>query len=703
MARLPEAIELLARRAGLQPVADSSALPPRSITTSNEDELESWLDWACARVGIEKESVETTGEEFDSFLRSAGPALLRYYVESELSILLLLNATARYVRFIGPDLRIKRYSRHSVYTALWAERERPARAAADVLVQHVNISEQSRASVVRLLVKERMASQRMDGCWILRMPTTRGFWSQLAAFQFSRRVLAMLAVFGTLYLLEIIGWMIIGRGALEGRLDYGWLIAWVLVLLTIVPMRLVGTWLQGTCAIQFGMALKQRLLSGALRMSLDEVRRKGVGQLVGEVMESQSLEALATNSGFSVPLAAIELILAAWVLAWGAGGFGQALSLLLWIAGILFVSWRYYQRLRCWTKERIRLTYGLIEQMVGHRTRVAQESPGERFLAEDQSLERFLHSSREFDNSYVPLAWGGPRGWLIVGLLGLLPAFMWGRIEVMGLAMSLGGILLAYRAFGEIGSGLTALARAAVAWETIAALFNAAKQEDAVDAHSPVWQSLRQSHRNIGETKDVLIQARDVVYRYEPQGAPVLNGCNLTIYHGDRLLLEGSSGGGKSTLAALLVGLRKQDAGLLMLNGLDRATLGQNWRLLSTAASQFHENHVLTGSFAFNLLMGRCWPPTPTDIMDAKQLCEELGLGDLLSRMPSGLMQMVGETGWQLSHGERSRLFLARALLQKAELVVLDESFAALDPETLTQCLRCALLRAPTLVVIAHP
>jgi ATP-binding cassette subfamily B protein len=71
--------------------------------------------------------------------------------------------------------------------------------------------------------------------------------------------------------------------------------------------------------------------------------------------------------------------------------------------------------------------------------------------------------------------------------------------------------------------------------------------------------------------------------------------------------------------------------------------------------------------------------------------------------MPSGLMQIVGETGWQLSHGERSRLFLARALLQRAELIVLDESFAALDPDTLDRCLRCALARAPTLMVIAHP
>jgi ATP-binding cassette, subfamily B, bacterial len=66
-------------------------------------------------------------------------------------------------------------------------------------------------------------------------------------------------------------------------------------------------------------------------------------------------------------------------------------------------------------------------------------------------------------------------------------------------------------------------------------------------------------------------------------------------------------------------------------------------------------------------------------------------------------MQQVGETGWQLSHGERSRLFIARALLQRADVVVLDESFAALDPETLRQVLECVLARTKTLLVIAHP
>jgi ATP-binding cassette subfamily B protein len=169
-------------------------------------------------------------------------------------------------------------------------------------------------------------------------------------------------------------------------------------------------------------------------------------------------------------------------------------------------------------------------------------------------------------------------------------------------------------------------------------------------------------------------------------------------------LLEGASGGGKSTLAALLGGLRVPTGGLLLLDGLDRRTLGHaGWRRRVASAPQFHENHVFSGTFAFNLLLGRRWPPEPQDLEAAEALCNDLGLGPLLQRMPAGLQQMVGETGWQLSHGERSRLYVARALLQDAEVVVLDESFAALDPQTLERALTCVLRRARTLIVIAHP
>jgi ATP-binding cassette subfamily B protein len=201
-----------------------------------------------------------------------------------------------------------------------------------------------------------------------------------------------------------------------------------------------------------------------------------------------------------------------------------------------------------------------------------------------------------------------------------------------------------------------------------------------------------------------VLEVVDVSFRHASRATDVLSGCELVIRAGDRVLLEGPSGGGKSTLVSLLAGMRAPSSGLLLARGLDMSCLGEiGWRSRVSAAPQFHENHVLTESFAFNLLMSRSWPPRREDIAEAQAICEELGLGSLLKRMPGGMYETVGETGWQLSHGEKSRLFIARALLQRSDVVILDESLAALDPENMAATLRCIRKRAPSLVVVAHP
>jgi len=142
----------------------------------------------------------------------------------------------------------------------------------------------------------------------------------------------------------------------------------------------------------------------------------------------------------------------------------------------------------------------------------------------------------------------------------------------------------------------------------------------------------------------------------------------------------------------------------MLLWGFDRQILGnEEWRRRIVMAPQFQENYVFSDTLGFNLLMGRHWPPQPEDLEEAELLLRELGLGEVFDRMPSGFQQMLGESGWQLSHGERSRLYIARTLLQRADMVILDESFGALDPENLSLALQCVLNRADTLMVIAHP
>ena len=278
----------------------------------------------------------------------------------------------------------------------------------------------------------------------------------------------------------------------------------------------------------------------------------------------------------------------------------------------------------------------------------------------------------------------------------LAPAIVQGRLAGTQIAIALGGVLLAYNAFRRLTSSFADVAAAGLAWQRIAPLFHAASRPGPLPP-AAVETATQGS-------PDVVIEAGELTYRYGEQSKLALESGSLRIRRSERVLLQGSSGGGKSTFASLLAGLRTPHSGLLLLNGLDKQTLGDDeWRKQVVSAPQFHENHILTETFAFNVLLGRGWPPTPQDIADAESICRELGLGDLIERMPAGLMQMVGEGGWQLSHGERSRVYVARALLQNADLVILDESFAALDPENLKGALECTLRHARTLLVIAHP
>jgi ATP-binding cassette subfamily B protein len=347
------------------------------------------------------------------------------------------------------------------------------------------------------------------------------------------------------------------------------------------------------------------------------------------------------------------------------------------------------------------MTNDLTERMVGHRTRLAQEAPQHWHDDEDEALARYLEVSEEMDGAAVQLTAVVPRGWLLVGILGLTSAFVGSYGSNIALAISLGGILLAYRALKRLSSGLISLADAIIAWQQVSPLFQAAGR---AQLHGSPAIALTPVADTDGNGAQAVMEAHELVFRYQDRGEPILKGCSLIVRRGDRLLLEGSSGGGKSTLTSLLVGLRTPQSGLLLLHGLDRQTLGdEGWRKRVVSAPQFHENHVLTETFAFNLLMGRRWPPHEEDMREATTICSELGLEPLLNKMPAGMLQMVGETGWQLSHGERSRVYIARALLQDAEVVIFDESFAALDPENVRLALECVLRRARTLLVVAHP
>jgi len=663
--------------------------PPPANLADDARRLGLWIESATSALGLEAEPEEIRYSDLARKLACAAPAIVRC---SDGRLLALLDAGT----VLGPDLEAHRLGVDVIAAELCADAEAPFSRELAELLETAEVPERRRERVREGLLRERLAGTRIGHAWLLRLSPGASFSLQLRLARVPQRLAALAGAHLIQYVLWLGAWFIVGLGALEGRLDRGLLLAWALLLLTLVPIRGIITWLQGLVSITAGGILKERLLCGALRMKPDEIRHQGAGQLLGRVIESSALESLALSGGFMALVSVIELMLAAIVLGAGAGGIGHALLLLLWVAMATVLGWRYFKEEGRWTESRLSMTHDLVERMVGHRTRLAQEPRQHWHDSEDQQLERYQTVSQAVDRRGAMLMAVVPRGWLVVGVAGLAPAFVSGS-RAAALAVSVGGLLVAYRAFRRLASGMWNLTEAAIAWKQVAPLFEAARREEI--SGSPALATMESA-----DEREAVMEARDLVFRYPNHSEPVLQRCNLSISAGDRLLLEGPSGGGKSTLASLLTGMLRPESGLLLARGLDRQTLGsQGWMRRVASAPQFHENHVLTGTFSFNLLMGKNGWLTEKDHEEAESICRELGLGPLLEKMPAGMLQMVGESGWQLSHGERSRLYIARALLQGSEVLIFDESFAALDPENLGLALDCVLKRAPTVMVIAHP
>ena len=706
--RLNEAAEILAQKAGFPLDIHLQAAPTPSMHKLDGRTLEDWVEGAAGRLGLEVEAVSATYSDVGRMVHHAGPALLALPNHPQSGFLAIFKARRGRVSVITPELAVRHIRPAIIQATLTQEIEAPVADRVDRLLAATGVPSHRRARARQAILEEQLGEARIEGCWLLRQLPGANFWSQIRRARLPRYVAMLAAADGVTSVLQAVGWWIILQGALEGRFDSAWLWAWCLVLFSAVPFQLVALWLRGLVSVGEGALFKRRLLYGALRLDPDAVRHQGVGQFLGRVLESEVVEVLALSGGFASITAVVQLILATVVLAHGVSGWLHVTLLWSWLALALFLGWRYFLRNRDWVLAHQRMINALVERMVGHRTRLAQEPADDWHREEDQTLAGYTRLSQQLDAIEVRISAVMGRGWLLLGLAGLAYPLVMGATATVTLAISLGGIMLAYQAFGSLGQGTRSIVGVVNAWKQVAPLFKAATRAQRTGGNgiAPIEPTVATGEAPLPAQpgRRDLVVTRDLFFRYREFAEPVLRGCSLRIAHGDRLLLEGASGAGKSTLAAVLTGLKVPLSGLLMLNGLDRQTLGtQAWRRRIVSVPQFHENHVLTETFAFNLLMGRGWPPTANDLAEAEQLCYELGLGELLARMPAGLQQMVGETGWRLSHGERSRLYVARALLQKSEVVVLDESFAALDPENLKRVLQCVFRRAPTLLVIAHP
>lgn len=196
------------------------------------------------------------------------------------------------------------------------------------------------------------------------------------------------------------------------------------------------------------------------------------------------------------------------------------------------------------------------------------------------------------------------------------------------------------------------------------------------------------------------IRFEGVRFRYPGSDKLALNGINLHVKPGQTIALVGASGGGKSTLAALIPRFYTPESGRITIDGTDINSLTLS-SLREQIALVSQDIVLLNDSLRANIAFGQSRGADDARVREAAIAAHAW---EFITQLPQGLDTLTGENGATLSGGQRQRIAIARALLKDAPILILDEATSALDTESerVVQEALATLMRNRTTLVIAH-
>ena len=223
--------------------------------------------------------------------------------------------------------------------------------------------------------------------------------------------------------------------------------------------------------------------------------------------------------------------------------------------------------------------------------------------------------------------------------------------------------------------------------------------QDAITRIDSVLQSPSLSQANVPQhPRNNSVTLDNVTFSYDGI-KNALEDISLTIGNGQTVAFVGPSGGGKSTLAALISRFFDPQSGTVSVGGVDVKDIDKN-ELMDTVSFVFQNSRLIKGTILDNVRMGK---PKATDeeVMAALKAAQCM---DIIEKFPNGVNTVIGSQGIYLSGGETQRIVIARAILKNAPVVILDEATAFADPdnETKVQIAFNELAKRRTVIMIAH-
>jgi subfamily B ATP-binding cassette protein MsbA len=406
------------------------------------------------------------------------------------------------------------------------------------------------------------------------------------------------------------------------------------------------------------------LVQGVLRFGVPELARQGVFLIGALILVTITHPRLALVTLIAVPFAAL-------------------------------VGWFFGKRVR-------RLTVGIQDRLAGAVARAdqvfTQIQTVQAFTREEWEDERFTREVMEVRDEGLKraLARAGLTGAVTFAAFGGIVLVLWegGRLVLAGALTP--GTLVAFLLYAVTIAG--AIASLAGFWGNL---------QEAAGAAERIFQLIRHPRELADpEMPAVLlppvrgeIAFHGVTFRYGPELPRVLKGIHAEVGKGERVALVGTSGAGKSTLAALIPRFYEVEEGRVTLDGVDVRELGLQ-ALRNQIGIVPQEPMLFAGTIKENLAYGR---PGATD-EEMQEAATQAHAHDFIQSFPQGYDQVVGERGVTLSAGQRQRIAIARVMLRKPAVLILDEASSSLDAESesLVQDALDCLMAGRTTVVIAH-